>query len=743
MANLYSQAQQFYDTQRTGQQAEREWVTRNLNMSSQNAKQNTLTELSQLAELGSPIAMDFVKKSIANSEYQAKLSQLMNPTGLSIAKSVEGTGKTEQQLAEGASLFYNGLTYLSPEQAEKLDYSRGLRSRQIAGKQFVSSTMQGLAPFVENSIRTSNLVLRREDGSILDLSQGIHNTDDYNLVSQFFTQEYLKATGVLDLGNEFLIQEKVAENITKNLKTLNANFTTKLNQRKSLHRENEIQKELADDFTSGKPISPERWQYHFNRIGTLLNKKTGKTLTPAEMQDWIFDYGKSLAETHTGKATDFLEMLKAGQFKISGSDKLVGFSPKRLAKLDAQITDNQNDILKRIDEKNRRNNDIVSLKAKNGEYESMDDLLLDAIDKGLSSTQIETIVASSSRQIDENVDDQKAWILTGDISEDDRGRIHEKNLELFEKQLKKNDKFNQVYQKGTVAQGRFETALSSMRTRLNYGKTLPAGAQLKDLENRLQGIAKEEFIRLIKINLTDDTTIGDAVTEATNIMLGDSEKSFGIVGNPENIDQVKGNPLKPGTGLYKIYKSRLGVSHRNAVDFQTNYLQTNEIDISKEDFGIKPDDLNLDGLRSSLSSGDITDIIQLTNSDRIQGKEPEIFTVLRQQYLDTLPGLGRLKVGDIGKEKFAQFLRQVLDPTYKPKPNPYADQKKKALDDLSKIAGSERVLACYGATQRYKTPGTEVNFMTSCIEATGNPNVSNSIENLFPGLNTGEVQNVN
>lgn len=68
--------------------------------------------------------------------------------------------------------------------------------------------MQGLAPFVENSIRTSNLVLRREDGSILDLSQGIHNTDDYNLVSQFFTQEYLKATGVLDLGNEFLIQEK-------------------------------------------------------------------------------------------------------------------------------------------------------------------------------------------------------------------------------------------------------------------------------------------------------------------------------------------------------------------------------------------------------------------------------------------------------------------------------------------------------------------------------------------------------
>lgn len=61
MANLYSQAQQFYDTQRTGQQAQREWVTRNLNMSSQNAKQNTLTEWSQLAELGSPIAMDFVK----------------------------------------------------------------------------------------------------------------------------------------------------------------------------------------------------------------------------------------------------------------------------------------------------------------------------------------------------------------------------------------------------------------------------------------------------------------------------------------------------------------------------------------------------------------------------------------------------------------------------------------------------------------------------------------------------------
>ena len=117
MTSLYSQAQEFQQTQNIAQSLGDKWAGMNFNVSNKNASRNTYTEMTELAELGSPFAQQLVKKSMAEADFQAKLSELMKPTGLVRLKSAEGTDRTQAQIEEGAALRMQATPYLRSEEA--------------------------------------------------------------------------------------------------------------------------------------------------------------------------------------------------------------------------------------------------------------------------------------------------------------------------------------------------------------------------------------------------------------------------------------------------------------------------------------------------------------------------------------------------------------------------------------------------------------------------------------------------
>lgn len=726
MASLYSQAQEHYQSQQLGKQLEVEWFNRNINQSNQNASRNTYTEMTELAKLGSPFAQKLVEKSMAEADYQAKLSELMNPTGLSIAKSIEDGSRTEQQLAEGASLFYNSLPHLSIDQAEKLDYAKSLRSRQIAAKNFTSQTMQGLAPFVQNSIKTSNLVLRTEDGRIIDLSKGIHNTDDYNLVSQFFTQEYLKATGVLDLGKDFLMQEKTSDNITKTLKTLNANFTKELNQKNSLQRENEIRSELAADFKSEEPITKERWQYHMNRIGTLLNDK-GNTLSPTEIHDWIFNYGKELAETSIKDSNLFLAKLRSGKF-YGANGKESSFSTTRLDNLEVQIADNLKTNADREEDKRLTSYYDFKQRYNKGEFETKQDFYKAAGLAGLTLKQAGQIVTSSDDALKGDPEDEKDWLNSAtSLTQADVDGVSSANKDLAQRKFEEVNAVRQLYKTNTPLNSEFENINKSIDMVSNFGKRLGLTDEYAYEQQEVASLAKAEIIRQYKLFLPGQN--GNhlaALREAKEAVLGNRSSTWGLIGNPENIDDIREG------FFWQLHLSNQDSTHRGITKSGRILFNKSakDLDASKNDFGLSDvkEDLNLQFIVNSMTQRDRTAIKNYA-SNKSGSERTGLFNSLYNTYKSNFSKWSLER--PMQPKDFARFLSYALGT-----PVPQSQQSKdlnKNLDKLTKTPGSERIIRSYKNTQACRTAGVVAQFFDECNQILSGTIPSQQPENLTFG----------
>ena len=389
------QAARHYDEQRLGQQKSDYWTAQNLNVDSANAARNWETDAVQFISAASPIFQEQFKKYQAQQEYNARIEQLMDPAGLAVAgqddfirwdsKEEHETNKTNLQNVNLA--LDNKYDW---ETASLLDLTRNRRKQGVIATQFVNQTTAGLAPFVENQILNSGLVFTRKDGSKLDLSLGFLNAEDHALVTQYFTQEYLKATRLLDLNPGFLKSLKVDESINKTQATLQANWSKAYKQQKSYEdtvvaqntitqeadklRENLRAREKAiannENPNNEKMEVPEEYVIDWDPIMLLLrqtyNPTTGKRRTFSEVQKVIWDHAENVAKVHTGDGRMILDALRAGSY-TGHAGTPVGFSKSKLDSLDELIV------------KEAADNTETKYKRHNLNQEAANQLLLDGV----------------------------------------------------------------------------------------------------------------------------------------------------------------------------------------------------------------------------------------------------------------------------------------------------------------------------------------------------------------------------
>ena len=83
----------------------RRWESLNFNQAQQNTKQNFATDLYEAMQLGAPTAEKLLKEHQKRQDYNARMSELLDPTGLSVASAAEFGDKISERSKEGASLY--------------------------------------------------------------------------------------------------------------------------------------------------------------------------------------------------------------------------------------------------------------------------------------------------------------------------------------------------------------------------------------------------------------------------------------------------------------------------------------------------------------------------------------------------------------------------------------------------------------------------------------------------------------
>ena len=693
----------------------RRWESLNFNQAQQNTKQNFATDLYEAMQLGAPTAERLLKEHQKRQDYNARMSELLDPTGLSVASAAEFGDKISERSKEGAALYAKGLDQLGfrPEIAEKLDYAQGLRSRQINATKWHNQKLSGLLPHVQNAIDTSNIVFKTEDGRLIDLSKGIDNAEDHALVSNYFAQEYIKTTGILELGTEFNLSLETGKKIDKGLVSLHAQFVKKNNQEKEFIRKQEVRDELIQKLDKGE--EPD-WDYFLNRISTFTNKK-GERLSFAEMHDWLFDYAKELAQTDIERAEILEEKLISGKFSGPGGAR-VNFAKTRVDNFSNQIADNLKTNADRTEVNKLRPYYKIKQNFNQGDYANEDGSLNKgafykaAGEAGLSLSDVSKIVASANNVVDG--EDEAQWLRSAtSLTQDDVNGVSAENQELAQSRFNELDAERKLYKPNTQLNRDFKFAEEGIDTASNFGNKITGTSNdYKTEQGWVAHLAKKELIRQYKMFLPGlNNNHSEALRQATEAVLGNRSTTWGLMGNPENIDDVR-------KGFFwqlhlKNQDSTIrGITKSGNVFFNQNSF---DLDASKADFGLGnlKEDPNLQFIVSNMSERDRTDIKNY-NSTKTGGEQTPLFKALYQGYtrkykskdIDNIP---------MDERDFARFLSQVLGT-----PTPQSQESKElnnGLDTLSKIPGAERIIQSYIKTKQCRTAGTLAQYFAECRQA--------------------------